>query len=130
VNDKRNDNCNLLGYAEELLRITEKVISDLSKDAVERFHEPEVIHLEGVAVNESETIWIRVARLRDTSPATSDPMFDGWVSGLGPVSELPRLAESRMVVVSLEEASDLFCWKRDSRWRPTSWPIAARMPTL
>ena len=107
VADRREDICNLLGYAEELLRITEKTVSDLSKDAIERFHERDLVKLEGIAFDEAEDTWIRVGRLRENAPPEPDPMFSGWITGLGAVTEAPRLMPKRMLTVSLDEASEL-----------------------
>ncbi|MFC0387481.1 hypothetical protein, partial [Muricoccus vinaceus] len=81
--------------------------SDLSKDAVERFHERDLTRLEGVSLDESDDVLIRVARLREAPPPPADAMFDGWIQGLGAVTEPPRLLSKRMVTVSLDEASDL-----------------------
>jgi hypothetical protein len=44
--DKRKDLCNLLSYAEELLRISERVVADLSRDALRVFHEYPIARLD------------------------------------------------------------------------------------
>jgi AAA domain len=105
--DKRKDLCNLLSYAEEMLRISEKVVANLSKDAVRVFHEYQVARLEGVSVGLSEEEWLRVARLREIQPPEPDAMFDGWLSGLGGLADPPKLAEKRLIKVDLHTASEL-----------------------
>jgi len=105
--DKRRDLCNLLSYAEELLRISEKVVADLSRDAIRVFHEAQIAGLEGVSVAPAEDAWLRVARLRETPPPEPGALFEGWLSGLGRLSEPPKLAETRLLAVSLDDASEL-----------------------
>ena len=46
IQDRRNL-CNLLGYAEEILKGGERIVSDLAKDAVLAFYEHDVSGLEG-----------------------------------------------------------------------------------
>ena len=58
--------CNLLGYAEEILKEGERVISDLAKDAEMAFYEHEVTCLEGVSAPDGDDCWIRIRRLRET----------------------------------------------------------------
>ena len=40
--------CNLLSYAEEILKQGERVVSDVAKDAVMAFYEHDISGLEGV----------------------------------------------------------------------------------
>jgi hypothetical protein len=42
---------NLLRYAEEILKITERVITDLAKDSFLTIHEQDVLGLEGVTID-------------------------------------------------------------------------------
>ena len=105
--DKRKDLCNLLSYAEELLRISEKVVADLSKDAVRVFHEHQISRLEGVSVAVSDEEWLRIARLREIPPPNPDKIFDGWLSGIGGLTDPPKLAEKRLVEADLDAASEL-----------------------
>ncbi|WP_372623374.1 AAA domain-containing protein [Falsiroseomonas sp.] len=107
--DKRKDLCSLLSYAEELLRITEKTVTDLSRDALKVFHQVQVARLEGVRTAVAPDEWLRVARLRETPPPEIDEMFDGWLSGLGGVTEPPRLADRLLVEADLDTASELVC---------------------
>jgi very-short-patch-repair endonuclease len=104
---QQNDLCNLLSYAEELLRVSERVIADLSKDAVRVFHEYNVTRLEGVQADSGPDEWLRIARLRETPPPAPDPMFEGWLSGLGAVSEPPKLASKLLIPADLDMASEL-----------------------
>jgi very-short-patch-repair endonuclease/transcription elongation GreA/GreB family factor len=105
--DKRKDLCNLLSYAEELLRITEKVTSDLSRDAVRVFHEHQIKHLEGISIGVSDDAWLRVARLREIPAPEPDAIFDFWLSNFGSLSEPPRLADKLLVEADLDTASEL-----------------------
>lgn len=107
--DKRKDLCSLLSYAEDLLRITEKTVTDLGRDALKVFHEVQVSRLEGVRTAVAPDEWLRVARLRETPPPEIDAMFEGWLSGLGGVTEPPRLADWLMVEADLDTASELVC---------------------
>ena len=56
---------NLLRYAEEILKISERIISDLAKDAVLTIHEQDVRGLEGVTIDLNDGSWVRFARLRE-----------------------------------------------------------------
>jgi very-short-patch-repair endonuclease len=105
--DSRKALGNLLSYAEELLRISEKVVADLSKDAVRVFHEYQIARLEGVSVGLSNEDWLRVARLRERLPPEPDAIFNGWLSGLGGLSDPPKLAEKLLVKADLDTASEL-----------------------
>jgi hypothetical protein len=100
---------NLLHYAEEILKIGERVISDLAKDAALTVHEQDVQGLDGVTVNGDDGSWVRFSRLREIPSPPADPMFDDWI--VKPTStrlfDRPRLVDSRMVKVSAESASDL-----------------------
>src|SRR5690242_5865749 len=107
ADDKRTDLCKLLGYAEELLRITEKVVTDLSKDALRVYHENQLFELAGVELGPSQDDWLRFSRLRETAPPEPEAMFEGWLSGLGAATAPPRLADKHLVTVPIEVASDL-----------------------
>ena len=100
---------NLLRYAEEILKISERIVADLAKDAFLTVHEQDVLGLEGVTVDADDGSWVRFARLREVPAPPPDPMFDDWV--LKPTAarifEKPQLADSRLVKVSIEAASDL-----------------------
>ncbi len=103
---------NLLGYAEDLLKAGEKVVSDLSKDAVATFHENDVTGLDGVSIPDRDTAdwWLRVARLRENPPPEPDAAFLPWLPAARPGTDpfaRPALAPMRMVTVPVEEASDL-----------------------
>jgi hypothetical protein len=100
---------NLLRYAEEILKISERVIADLTKDSFLTIHEQDVLGLEGVSIDPNDGSWVRFARLREVPPPPADPVFDDWIAkptGAG-VFEKPRLSDSRLVKVSVELASDL-----------------------
>jgi hypothetical protein len=56
---------NLLCYAEEILKISERIIMDLAKDAFFAIHEQDVPRLEGVTVDAEAASWVRFARLRE-----------------------------------------------------------------
>src|ERR1700677_4930810 len=100
---------NLLRYAEEILKISERVIADLAKDSFLTIHEQDVRGLEGVTVGPDDGSWVRFARLREIPPPPIDPMFDDWITKTtaSRLFEKPRLADSRLVKVSVELASDL-----------------------
>lgn len=108
----RNDLRNLLGYAEEILKAGEKVIADLDKDVVARFHENDVAGLEGVSAPGRDVTewWLRVARLREILPPKPAAGHLPWLAAVGlgaPTFEKPRLVSSLLATVSVEEASDL-----------------------
>lgn len=105
----RKDLCNLLSYAEELLKVGERVVSDLARDAITAFYEHEIVGLEGVVAPGVDECWLRVARLRETAPPEPEGVHRPWLaprSGSGPF-DTPRLADTRLVSVTIEEASDL-----------------------
>ena len=83
------------------------MVTNIQKDALLVFHEHDVASLEGVTAGEADDIWLRVRRLRESSPPPLERMFDGWVSNLNSPTEPPRFADHHMVSVSLETASDL-----------------------
>ena len=71
--------CNLLGYAEEILKEGERVISDLAKDAEMAFYEHEVTCLEGVSAPDGDDCWIRIRRLRENpTPIPPGHTWLGW----------------------------------------------------
>ena len=100
---------NLLRYAEEIIKISERVIADLANDSFLTIHEQDLLGLDGVTVNSDDGSWVRFARLREIPPPPTDPMFDDWIAK--PIAsrlfDRPRLADSRLVKVSVEVASDL-----------------------
>jgi hypothetical protein len=98
---------NLLRYAEEILKISERVISNLATDAVQAIQEQDVLGLEGVTVDPGDGAWVRFARLREIPAPSADPLFDGWVSKpiASRIFERPVLADSRLVKVAVEVAS-------------------------
>lgn len=100
---------NLLRYAEEILKISERIISDLAKDAFLAIHEQDVLGLEGVTIDPDDGSWVRFARLREIPAPAADPIFDDWLSKpIAPrIFEKPCLVDSRLVKVSIETASDL-----------------------
>jgi very-short-patch-repair endonuclease len=101
--------CNLLAYAEEILKIGERVISDLAKDALMSFYEHDIASLDGVAAPGSDDCWLRVSRLREVTAPEPDEAHRPWMApkeGKGPFDR-PRLLDTKLVSVSIEEASDL-----------------------
>lgn len=100
---------NLLRYAEEILKISERIISDLAKDAVLTIHEQDVRGLEGVTIDPNDGSWVRFARLREIPAPPADPMFEDWISKptVSRIFEKPLLAESLLIKISIETASDL-----------------------
>ena len=56
---------NLLCYAEEILKISERIITDLAKGAFFAIHEQDVLRSEGVTVDADDGSWVRFARLRE-----------------------------------------------------------------
>ncbi len=100
---------NLLRYAEEILKISERVIADLAKDSFLTIQEQDVLGLEGVTVNPDDGSWVRFARLREIPPPPADPMFEDWITKptASRIFDKPRLADSRLVKVSVDVASDL-----------------------
>ncbi len=101
---------NVLEYTEHLLATRIKVISDVDKETVTRFHEGEVVGLEGVEINVDQETWLRVHRIRETRPPQPDGIFDGWITfGSHPSPDVvPTLHIERVVRMSPEEISDLF----------------------
>lgn len=109
LRDPKQDLCNLLKYAEELLKVTERVVHDLSADAIIAFHEHDVAGLQGVTVGRSEEAWLRVARLSETPPPEPGAQFNGWLVRQ-PASRLfdpPALLERRTLTLPAEDVSDL-----------------------
>ena len=109
VAQERAQLCNLLGYAEEILKIGERVVSDLSKDSLLSFYEHDVTNLEGVGAPGGDDCWLRVSRLREVGAPDVEPIYQSWLAkaaSAGPF-ERPRLAETSLVSVSPEVASDL-----------------------
>ena len=87
----------------------ERVVSDLSKDALVSFYEHDVTNLEGVAAPGGDDCWLRVSRLREIAAPDAEPVYQSWLAKAtspGPF-ERPRLAETNLVSLSLEMASDL-----------------------
>ncbi len=101
---------NVLEYTEHLIATRIKVISDVDKEAVARFHESEVIGLEGIDFNVDQETWLRIHRIRETKPPQPDVMFEGWVDfGPHPSPDIiPTLHRERVVPLSIEAISDLF----------------------
>ncbi len=101
--------CNLLGYADELLKAGERVVSDLARDAVMAFHEHEIAGLEGITAKDDGDCWLRVARLAEVAPPEPDPEYRPWLADPAEsgVFAPPRLAETRLLAVGIEEASEL-----------------------
>ena len=100
---------NLLRYAEEILKISERTISDLAKDAVLAVYEQDVVGLAGVTVNSGDGIWVRFARLHEIPPPPTNPMFDDWIKKptASRIFERPELIDDRLIKISIESASDL-----------------------
>jgi hypothetical protein len=109
--ESRQNLCNLLGYAEEILKAGERVVSDLAKDALATFHEAEVLGLEGVIVpTHGGDGWLRVSRLQETMPPQPEGTYLPWLAALRASDgsfEPPRLVETCLASVSIEDASDL-----------------------
>ncbi len=101
--------CNLLGYAEEILKEGERVISDLAKDAEMAFYEHEVTCLEGVSAPDGDDCWIRIRRLRENPAPTPAGAYVPWLAKApdGKPFERPKLTPTCLVQVSVEDASDL-----------------------
>ncbi len=62
-----------------------------------------------MTIDPDDGSWVRFARLREMPAPSPDPMFDDWISK-PTVSQLfakPFLADSRLIKVSIETASDL-----------------------
>jgi hypothetical protein len=101
--------CNLLAYAEEILKMGERVISDLAKDALMSFYEHDIAALDGVAAPGGDDCWLRVSRLREAAAPEPDEAYRPWLAlaeGKGPFDR-PRLLDTKLVSVSIDDASDL-----------------------
>jgi hypothetical protein len=101
---------NILEYTEHLLATRIKVISDIDKEAVARFHEGEVAGLEGVEINADQETWLSIIRIRESKPPQADIMFEGWVDfGSHPTPDvIPTLRSERVVRMSIEDISEHF----------------------
>jgi very-short-patch-repair endonuclease len=101
--------CNLLGYAEEILKMGEKVVTDLAKDALLSFYEHDVTSLEGVEAPGGDDCWLRVSRLREVAAPDPDTIYQSWLTKTASPAtfEKPRLTETNLITVSVETASDL-----------------------
>ena len=102
------DLVNLLKYAEELLKGGDRIISDLSKDTEMAFYEHDVALLEGVSTDDADGIWLRVSRLGEIEAPEPPDSYRAWIAaGVSPaLFDAPGLADTLLVQVSLEEASD------------------------
>jgi hypothetical protein len=100
---------NLLRYAEEVLKVSERVIADLTKDSFLTVHEQDVRGLDGVDVDPGDGCWLRFARLREIAAPSTDPMFDRWIAKPNPARpfDRPRLLDKRLIRVSIDFASEL-----------------------
>ena len=104
--------CSLLGYAEEILKAGEPIVSDLTKHAVAVFHETDVAHLEGVSVPTPDEVglWLRVERLRENLAPDPDEAYAAWMApqpaSAGAFGK-PRLSQTCLVHVDAEDASNL-----------------------
>ncbi len=81
----------------------------LAKDAVMAFYEHDISGLEGVAAQGGRDCWLRVARLREIAPPEPDEAYRSWLvqpPGSG-IFDPPQLADTRLLSVTIEEASDL-----------------------
>ena len=105
---KQQNITNLLLYAEQILRITERFTTDLAKDAFAHFHESEIAHLDGVSTNSAEDVWIRVDRLAENPPPSPPRQYAEWVSpAVGGALKRPALVRQRMERLAIEDVSDL-----------------------
>jgi hypothetical protein len=93
-----------------LLATRIKVISDVDKEAVARFHEGEVAGLEGVEINADQETWLSILRIRESKPPQADIMFEGWVDFEShPTPDvIPTLRSERVVRMSIEDISEHF----------------------
>ena len=100
---------NLLRYTDELLSFNEKITFDLSREPYPHFHEFQVAGLEGVETALDDETWLRIHRLRETSPPDVDPMFEGWVDfgQHASADQPPQIAAERVLSLATEEISDL-----------------------
>ena len=100
---------NLLLYAQKILEMDERVISDLSKDSEMTVFERDIAGLEGVRFNAPNDSWINLARLAETPRPDMDPALDGWIehqAGADPF-DLPTLLDKRVVSRTREDINHL-----------------------
>ncbi len=100
---------NLLLYAQKILEIDERVITDLSKDAEVSVFERDIAGLEGVRFDAPNDSWISIARLTETARPEMDPALEGWIEhqpGAAPFDP-PKLLDKRIVSRSREDIDHL-----------------------
>ncbi len=105
----KKDLGNLLRYTEELSSMNEKVVSDLGREKYPHFWEHLIVGLEGIEIGVDAETWIRLRRLRETTPPATDAMFNGWVEfGSHPSPDIPPdLFEKRMLQLPIEGISEI-----------------------
>ncbi len=105
----QGDLVNLLKYAEELLKGGDRIISDLSKHAEMVFYQHDVSTLEGVSTEGSDGTWLRVSRLGEIGAPDVPDAYRPWIApAKSPAPfDVPVLADTLLVQVPIEEASDL-----------------------
>ena len=109
LSQSREHLCNLLSYAEEVLKVGERIISDLSKDSLLTFYEHEIANIEGVSTSTHENAWLTVARLHEIEPPEPNEEFSPWLvmQAKPGVFDRPRLKDSLIVKLTPERVSDL-----------------------
>ena len=109
LSQSREHLCNLLSYAEEVLKVGERIISDLLKDFLLTFYEHEIASIEGVSTSTHENAWLTVARLHEIEPPEPNEEFSPWLvmQAKPGYFEIPRRQDLLIVKLTPERVSDL-----------------------
>jgi len=98
---------NLLNYAAEMLKMGDKAILDVAKDAIFALYEHDLLPLEGCTIPQHSGDWLRFARLQPIPPPTPAPLFEEWLRDSNRPFDAPRLRDTAVISVTLEYASEL-----------------------
>jgi len=108
LTEKQTGLTNLLLYTEQILRITERFTTELSKDAIAHFHEHDVAGLEGVRTELADDIWIRVERLAEVRAPEPDRAYAPWLAkATAGAFDRPALVRQRIERLPIETISDM-----------------------
>lgn len=108
---KKNDLARILRYTKDLYLSSRKVVLDVDSERgyTARFHEKELVSLEGLTVNIDSETWVRLERIKETIPPAPGVIFDGWVAPQRHATPdtMPTLLPKRVMRIPAEEAEKL-----------------------